>query len=141
MYYLLYCLVYLTYSAVWRSVLSTFYTYYLSIHLALKETCMYLVKLVLFVPLFFLILVLSKLFFLFPLYVLYVLYTQTQSHAIFCLFVVQQCSQVVLTLVVIYYFFQFFCFHFLCSKSLSFHSAVSLYSILLLHTYDMQIML
>lgn len=53
MYYLLYCLVYLTYSAVWRSVLSTFYTYYLSIHLALKETCMYLVKLVLFVPLFF----------------------------------------------------------------------------------------
>lgn len=50
MYYLLYCLVYFT---VWRAVLSTFYTYYLSIHLALKETCMYLVKLVLFVPLFF----------------------------------------------------------------------------------------
>jgi len=63
MYYLLYCLVYLT---VWRAVLSTFYTYYLSIHLALKETCMYLVKLVLFVPLFFLILVLSKLFFPIP---------------------------------------------------------------------------
>jgi hypothetical protein len=91
-YYLLYCLVYLT---VWRAVLSTFYTYYLSIHLSLKETCMYLVKLVFVCSLVFSILVLSKLFFfLFPLYVLYVLYTQTQSHAIFCLFVVQRYSQV-----------------------------------------------
>lgn len=65
-----------------------------------------------------------------------------KSHAIFCLFVVQHCSQVVLTFSRHILFLSiFFVSIFLCSNSLSFHSAVYSNSILLLHTYDMQIML
>lgn len=138
MYYLLYCLVYLT---VWRAVLSTFYTYYLSIHLALKETCMYLVKLVLFVPLFFLILVLSKLFFPIPI-VCIVCLVHTNSVTRNFLFVCSpalQPSSAYFSRHIL--FLSIFLFPFFVFKQSLFSLRRLLYSILLLHTYDMQIML
>lgn len=142
MYYLLYCLVYLTVQCGALYYLHSTPTIYLFIQLSKRHVCTQLSSFCLF-PCFFLILVLSKLFFPIPIVCIVCLVHTNSSHTQFfvCLqssIVAKQC----LLLVVIFTIsFNFFVSIFLCSNSLSFHSAVYSNSILLLHTYDMQIML